>query len=83
MGRIAMSNNRRGSALPQILAASATLPGYFRRRIQVAVGGRNYDELHVDGGVTRQVFIAPSVLSFASTIKTARPAPKPDVTYPQ
>ena len=56
--------------------ASATLPGVFPPvRIQVRVGGQNYDELHVDGGVTRQVFIAPSVLSFASHDKeAARPA---------
>jgi predicted acylesterase/phospholipase RssA len=80
MGRIAMSNNREATALfRKILLASATLPGVFPPvRIQVRVGGRNYDELHVDGGVTRQVFIAPSVVSFAShDQKAARPAPKP------
>ena len=80
MGRIAMSNNRDAAVLfRKILLASATLPGVFPPvRIQVRVGGRNYDELHVDGGVTRQVFIAPSVLSFAShDQKAARPAPKP------
>jgi predicted acylesterase/phospholipase RssA len=67
MGRIAMSNNREAMALfRKILLASATLPGVFAPvRIQVRVGGRNYDELHVDGGVTRQVFLAPSVLAFA------------------
>jgi predicted acylesterase/phospholipase RssA len=68
MGRIAMSNNR--EALPlfrKILLASATLPGIFPPvRIQVRVGGQNYDELHVDGGVTRQVFIAPSVFSYVA-----------------
>jgi predicted acylesterase/phospholipase RssA len=67
MGRIAMSNNREAMALfRKILLASATLPGVFAPvRIQVRVGGQNYDELHVDGGVTRQVFLAPSVLAFA------------------
>jgi len=80
MGRIAMSKNREATVLfRKILLASATLPGVFPPvRIQVRVGGQNYDELHVDGGVTRQVFIAPSVLSFAShDQKAARPAPKP------
>jgi predicted acylesterase/phospholipase RssA len=80
MGRIAMSNNREATMLfRKILLASATLPGVFPPvRIQVRVGGQNYDELHVDGGVTRQVFIAPSVLSFAShDQKAAKPAPKP------
>jgi predicted acylesterase/phospholipase RssA len=68
MGRIAMSKNREAIGLfRKILLASATLPGVFPPvRIQVRVGGQNYDELHVDGGVTRQVFIAPSVFSFVS-----------------
>jgi predicted acylesterase/phospholipase RssA len=68
MGRIAMSNNPDAIALfRKILLASATLPGVFPPvRIQVRVGGKNYDELHVDGGVTRQVFFAPSIFSFAS-----------------
>jgi predicted acylesterase/phospholipase RssA len=68
MGRIAMSNNPDAIVLfRKILLASATLPGVFPPvRIQVRVGGKNYDELHVDGGVTRQVFFAPSIFSFAS-----------------
>jgi predicted acylesterase/phospholipase RssA len=68
MGRIAMSSNREAMALfRKILLASATLPGVFPPvRIKVRVGGQNYDELHVDGGVTRQVFIEPSAFSFAS-----------------
>jgi len=68
MGRIAMSNDREAIVLfRKILLASATLPGVFPPvRIQVRVGGQNYDELHVDGGVTRQVFIAPSIISSVS-----------------
>ncbi len=68
MGRIAMSSNPDAIVLfRKILLASATLPGVFPPvRIQVRVGGKDYDELHVDGGVTRQVFIAPSIFSFAS-----------------
>jgi predicted acylesterase/phospholipase RssA len=68
MGRIAMSNNPDAISLfRKILLASATLPGVFPPvRIQVRVGGKDYDELHVDGGITRQVFIAPSIFSFAS-----------------
>jgi predicted acylesterase/phospholipase RssA len=80
MGRIAMSNNRDAIGLfRKILLASATLPGVFPPvRIQVQVGGQNYDELHVDGGVTRQVFITPSALSFVShDQKTGRTAAKP------
>ena len=80
MGRIAMSRNRDAINLfRKILLASATLPGVFPPvRIQVRVGGQNYDELHVDGGVTRQVFIAPSVFSFVGRDqKAGRAAAKP------
>src|ERR1700694_997805 len=80
MGRIAISNSRDAIALfRKILLASATVPGVFPPvRIQVRVGGQNYGELHVDGGVTRQVFIAPSIFSFAShDQKSGRPAAKP------
>ena len=80
MGRIAMSRDRDALGLfRKILLASATLPGVFPPvRIQVRVGGQSYDELHVDGGVTRQVFIAPSIFSFAShDHKPGRPATKP------
>lgn len=80
MGRIAMSHNPAALALfRKILLASATLPGIFPPvRIQVRVGGENYDELHVDGGITRQVFIAPSILSFVPhDPRPGRPATKP------
>jgi predicted acylesterase/phospholipase RssA len=50
-----------------VLLASATLPGVFAPvRIKVRVGGKDCDELHVDGGVTRQVFIAPSIMRLVS-----------------
>jgi predicted patatin/cPLA2 family phospholipase len=80
MGRVALSNNPGALALfRKILLASATLPGVFPPvRIQVKVGGRNYDELHVDGGVTRQVFIAPSIFSLVShDERPRRPVTKP------
>jgi predicted patatin/cPLA2 family phospholipase len=80
MGRIALSRDRDALGLfRKILLASATLPGVFPPvRIQVRVGGQSYDELHVDGGITRQVFIAPSIFSLAShDQKSARPATKP------
>jgi predicted patatin/cPLA2 family phospholipase len=80
MGRVAMSNNPGALALfRKILLASATLPGVFPPvRIQIKVGGRSYDELHVDGGVTRQVFIAPSIFSLVSLDeRPRRPVTKP------
>jgi predicted patatin/cPLA2 family phospholipase len=80
MGRVALSNNPGALALfRKILLASATLPGVFPPvRIQVKVSGRSYDELHVDGGVTRQVFIAPSIFSLVShDERPRRPVTKP------
>ena len=68
MGRIAASDNPAALDLfRKVLLASATLPGVFAPvRIKVRVGGKDYDELHVDGGVTRQVFIEPSILHLIS-----------------
>jgi hypothetical protein len=50
----------------QVLMASAAIPGLFPPgHIRVtAADGRQYEEMHVDGGVTREVFVAPAQLSF-------------------
>ena len=68
MGRIAASDRPDAIELfRRVLLASATLPGVFAPvRIKVRVGDKDYDELHVDGGITRQVFIAPSTLRLVS-----------------
>lgn len=66
MGRIAMSGHP--EALPlfrKILLASASVPGAFPPvRIKVRAQGETYEEMHVDGGITQQVFLAPSALAF-------------------
>jgi predicted acylesterase/phospholipase RssA len=47
--------------------ASASIPGVFAPvRIQVRANGRAYEELHVDGGVTQQVFVAPPSVAINS-----------------
>ncbi|WP_257165748.1 patatin-like phospholipase family protein [Bradyrhizobium sp. SRS-191] len=68
MGRIAAADTPESIDLfRQVLLASATVPGAFAPvRIKVRIGDKDYDELHVDGGVTRQVFIGPSVLRLVS-----------------
>jgi Patatin-like phospholipase len=44
----------------QILLASASIPGAFPPvMVNVTVGGKHYQEMHVDGGATAQVFIYP------------------------
>lgn len=73
MGRIAMSRNPRALSLfRNILLASASIPGVFPPiRIQVRANGKDYDEMHVDGGVTQQVFLAPTALAFKDIDRAA------------
>jgi predicted acylesterase/phospholipase RssA len=68
MGRIAMSNHPQALDLfRKVLLASASIPGVFAPvRIQVRANGRTYEELHVDGGVTQQVFVAPPSVAINS-----------------
>lgn len=72
MGRIAMSDTPQSLALfRKILLASASIPGAFPPvRIEVQVNGRTYEEMHVDGGVTQQVFLLPSRLAFGEVDKS-------------
>lgn len=66
MGRLAQS--RHPSAVEtfrKVLLASASVPGVFPPvRFPVKANGKSYEELHVDGGPTREVFFAPSDFSF-------------------
>jgi len=81
VGRIALSNDPEALSLfRKILLASATLPGIFPPvRIRVRVGDQNYDELHVDGGITRQVFIAPTIVSAGSDRRRSNILAKPRI----
>jgi Patatin-like phospholipase len=59
----ALANSGRPDALQlmrKIMLASASVPGALPPvEIQVTADGKAYDEMHVDGGVTRQVFLYP------------------------
>lgn len=61
MGAIAASGNAKAVGLfRNVLLASSAIPGVFPPvRIEVHAGGRDYEELHVDGGTTGQVFFLP------------------------
>ena len=64
IGEIANSN-RPGVAtlLADIFLASVSIPGVFPPvYIQVEANGRSYDEMHVDGGTSSQVFFFPAAL---------------------
>jgi hypothetical protein len=61
MGNIAASGAPNALELfRQILLASAAIPGAFPPTMfQVEVDGREYQEMHVDGGASAQVFMYP------------------------
>lgn len=51
-----------------VLIASASVPGVFPPvLIRVREGGKEYDEMHVDGGVTTSVFSTPLIAGIQST----------------
>ena len=51
----------------KILLASASIPGAFPPvMIDVTLGGTHYQEMHVDGGTTAQLFLYPPTLSLAN-----------------
>ncbi len=67
MGEIALSRDPRALQLfRDVLLASASIPGLMPPiKISVDANGQTFDELHVDGGVTRQVFLTPVALKLS------------------
>jgi predicted acylesterase/phospholipase RssA len=65
IGKIAASGNPEALDLVRdILVASAAIPGAFPpMMIDVEVNGKAYQEMHVDGGASAQVFAYPPVLN--------------------
>ena len=52
-----------------VILASASIPGVFPPvKIEVEAEGRKYDEIHVDGGVTSQVFMYPVGLNWRKVL---------------
>jgi predicted acylesterase/phospholipase RssA len=66
MGEIAASDHPQALSLfRQVLLASAAVPGLFPPvRISVDAAGFEREEMHVDGGVSAQVFLLPVNVSF-------------------
>jgi len=53
-----------------ILLASASIPGAFPPvLVNVAIDGRQFQEMHVDGGAAAQVFLYPSSLHLAAAAR--------------
>jgi len=65
--RIAASGSPRARTLiHDVLLASASIPGVFPPvMIEVEADGRRFEEMHVDGGVTSQVFVYPTGLDWS------------------
>ena len=68
MGEIATAASRgdreAADLFRDVLLASASLPGVFPPvHVKVRVGDQIYEEMHVDGGPARQVFLAPAQFS--------------------
>jgi hypothetical protein len=79
MGRLAQSKHPSAvETFRKVLLASASVPGVFPPvRFPVIANGRSFEELHVDGGPTREVFFAPSDFSFKSVDKAfGKPIPR-------
>lgn len=66
MGEIASSRHPNALELfRKVIMASAAIPGAFPPvEFAVAADGKTYDELHVDGGTTREVFVSPVNVPF-------------------
>lgn len=64
MGKIAASDTPEALELfRRVMLASASLPGFFSPvMMNVSYQGKTYQEMHVDGGVSRQVFLYPASL---------------------
>jgi hypothetical protein len=65
MGAIASSGvPGRKKLFHDIILASTSIPGVFPPvEIKVTADGKTYDEMHVDGGTSHQVFLMPAGLS--------------------
>jgi len=72
IGRIAASGHPDAvSLIRQILLASAAIPGVFPPayiRVQ-GPDGRTYEEMHVDGGTSAQIFLYPSRTNWAELMR--------------
>lgn len=84
MGEIAVAGERDPQAAQlfrDVLLASASLPGIFPPvHIKVRVGDKVFEEMHVDGGPTRQVFLAPAQFSL-KTFDALYPKPPHRTVY--
>jgi predicted acylesterase/phospholipase RssA len=72
MGAIATSQSPAALTLfRKIILASAAIPAAFPPvMINVTVNGHHYQEMHVDGGATRQIFMYPRKVHLGNSTET-------------
>ena len=65
--RIAASGDPKAlDLIRKVMLASASIPGAFPPvYIEIEARGQRYDEIHVDGGTTSQVFLYPAALDWS------------------
>lgn len=64
----------------QVLLASAAVPGGFPPvLIEIQAGDKKYDELHVDGGATSQVFLYPVGVDYDEVLDKLAVPGRPEV----
>lgn len=73
VGKIAASHHPKALELVQsLLVASAAIPGAFPPvMISVEADGQKFEEMHVDGGATAQVFVYPPGLNLKAATQEA------------
>jgi predicted acylesterase/phospholipase RssA len=71
IGAIAASGHQQSRALiVDVLLASAAIPGVFPPvMLSVSVDGKQYQEMHVDGGTVSQVFLYPPSFKLKAKMK--------------
>jgi hypothetical protein len=63
-----------------VMLASASIPGAFPPvLIEVEAEGQIYDEMHVDGGVTSQLFLSPAGLDWSAVKERLRVQGEPNL----
>ncbi len=83
IGAIAASSYpQKRQIIRKIMIASAAIPGAFPPvLLPVEVNGKRYDEMHVDGSVTKQVFVYPTNVDLTKEIVGDVPGMSPGTIY--
>jgi predicted acylesterase/phospholipase RssA len=81
LGAIAASNyTEKARLIHDVLQASAAIPVAFPPvLVSVEADGRTYDEMHVDGGTSQQVFVYPAAMDWPRILGRLKAVGRPSV----